>query len=251
MLEHVVDVPDWKRKSLPSMPANRCVVTTMNESGRRRWCLYLPGFCLHAVPVAPGRHEQLHVQHPRLSHGFKYYPIKIRSPAEPTLKQGEVLQYIEIPPFLYPDVHPALQRPSSPPTLPREEPLIPFLYTDVLPLVYPRLRGSLTRSFTPELPVETLRRSRLPLPKSSLKKPRPFQRRPIPDYTPPNMPAMHSEAFTPDTRTPDFAALGKLTFYDDKAFENTSTSVAASQMRNALNQLADTVKDPEEKKVRI
>jgi UTP--glucose-1-phosphate uridylyltransferase len=35
------------------------------------------------------------------------------------------------------------------------------------------------------------------------------------------------------------------------AFENTSTSVAASQMRNALNNLADTVKDPEEKKVQI
>lgn len=35
----------------------------------------------------------------------------------------------------------------------------------------------------------------------------------------------------------------------DKAFENTSTSVAASQMRNALNQLADTVKDPAEKQV--
>lgn len=32
-------------------------------------------------------------------------------------------------------------------------------------------------------------------------------------------------------------------------FENTSTSVAASQMRNALNNLADTVKDPAEKKV--
>jgi UTP--glucose-1-phosphate uridylyltransferase len=35
----------------------------------------------------------------------------------------------------------------------------------------------------------------------------------------------------------------------DKAFENTSTSVAASQMRNALNNLADTVSDPEQKKV--
>ncbi|RAL62403.1 hypothetical protein DID88_004969 [Monilinia fructigena] len=33
------------------------------------------------------------------------------------------------------------------------------------------------------------------------------------------------------------------------AFENTSTSVAASQMRNALNSLADTVSDPEEKKL--
>lgn len=38
-----------------------------------------------------------------------------------------------------------------------------------------------------------------------------------------------------------------LTF--DQAFENTSTSVAASQMRNALNQLADSVKDPKEKQV--
>lgn len=36
---------------------------------------------------------------------------------------------------------------------------------------------------------------------------------------------------------------------DDQAFENTSTSVAASQMRNALNNLADTVTDPAEKKV--
>lgn len=32
-----------------------------------------------------------------------------------------------------------------------------------------------------------------------------------------------------------------------QAFENTSTSVAASQMRNALNNLADGVKDPKEK----
>ena len=34
-----------------------------------------------------------------------------------------------------------------------------------------------------------------------------------------------------------------------QAFENTSTSIAASQMRNALNNLTDTVKDPEQKKV--
>lgn len=34
-----------------------------------------------------------------------------------------------------------------------------------------------------------------------------------------------------------------------KAFENTSSSVAASQMRNALNALADTVKDPKQKEV--
>lgn len=35
-----------------------------------------------------------------------------------------------------------------------------------------------------------------------------------------------------------------------QAFDNTSTSVAASQMRNALNRLADTVEDADEKKVR-
>jgi len=32
-------------------------------------------------------------------------------------------------------------------------------------------------------------------------------------------------------------------------FDNTATSVAAYQMRNALNKLADTVKDPKQKKV--
>ena len=32
-------------------------------------------------------------------------------------------------------------------------------------------------------------------------------------------------------------------------FDNTATSVAASQMRNSLNKLADTMKDPGEKKV--
>jgi UTP--glucose-1-phosphate uridylyltransferase len=34
-----------------------------------------------------------------------------------------------------------------------------------------------------------------------------------------------------------------------KAFENASTNVAAAQMRNALTELAETVKDPNEKKV--
>lgn len=37
----------------------------------------------------------------------------------------------------------------------------------------------------------------------------------------------------------------------DQAFENTSTSVAASQMRNSLNHLCDTVKNPADKKVRL
>jgi len=34
-----------------------------------------------------------------------------------------------------------------------------------------------------------------------------------------------------------------------QAFENTSTSVAAAQMRNALTNLAETVEDTEQKKV--
>ncbi|KAG4220423.1 hypothetical protein PC116_g31098, partial [Phytophthora cactorum] len=34
-----------------------------------------------------------------------------------------------------------------------------------------------------------------------------------------------------------------------KAFENASTNVAAAQMRNALTELAETVKDPEQKKL--
>jgi len=38
--------------------------------------------------------------------------------------------------------------------------------------------------------------------------------------------------------------------HNSQAFENTSTNIAASQMRNALNKLADTVEDPTEKKVR-
>lgn len=36
-----------------------------------------------------------------------------------------------------------------------------------------------------------------------------------------------------------------------QAFENTSTNIAAAQMRNALTALGETVKDPAEKKVRI
>lgn len=35
-----------------------------------------------------------------------------------------------------------------------------------------------------------------------------------------------------------------------QAFENASTNIAAAQMRNALTNLAETVRDPEQKKVR-
>ncbi|TQS37712.1 hypothetical protein Golomagni_01803 [Golovinomyces magnicellulatus] len=57
-----------------------------------------------------------------------------------------------------------------------------------------------------------------------------------------------AEATTsPFPKYPSIQEIAKLIQYE-KAFENTSTSVAASQMRNALNNLADTVTDKAEKK---
>lgn len=55
------------------------------------------------------------------------------------------------------------------------------------------------------------------------------------------------EILLPFTKFPSIQELAKLIQYE-KAFENTSTSVAASQMRNALNNLADTVTNEAEKK---
>jgi hypothetical protein len=63
------------------------------------------------------------------------------------------------------------------------------------------------------------------------------------DLTP--SPSVTSSSYFAEPGLPELAKL----ISNDKAFENTSTSVAASQMRNALNNLADTVEDPEEKKV--
>ena len=64
----------------------------------------------------------------------------------------------------------------------------------------------------------------------------------------PAMPLLsYSAPPSPGLQGPDCHEIAKL-ICADKAFENTSTSVAASQMRNALNNLADTVSDPEEKK---
>lgn len=61
-----------------------------------------------------------------------------------------------------------------------------------------------------------------------------------------------SPPLTPLPKNPTLQEIAQLIETNhDQAFENTSTSVAASQMRNALNNLADTVEDPEEKKVRI
>ena len=75
------------------------------------------------------------------------------------------------------------------------------------------------------------------------------------NITPPETPSLPAMASlppsappTPELEHPDCREIAAL-ICADKAFENTSTSVAASQMRNALNNLADTVSDPEEKKV--
>jgi hypothetical protein len=58
------------------------------------------------------------------------------------------------------------------------------------------------------------------------------------------------EEFTkPPTMAADQSLHLRRLISNSQAFENTSTSVAASQMRNALNNLADTVSDPEQKKV--
>jgi UTP--glucose-1-phosphate uridylyltransferase len=60
---------------------------------------------------------------------------------------------------------------------------------------------------------------------------------------------MHSDLPSPSSSDePNLKSIAML-MNAEKAFENTSTSVAASQMRNALNNLADTCEDAEQKKV--
>lgn len=202
----------------------------MDKSGRRLWCLYLPGICVHAVPVLPGRHEELHLG--GLPRDFHFYHLEPRS----TVEEEERLQRFDLPLSLWP--YDAFSKQES------ETPY--SLYTDI----HPALRQPYTPSPRSSLELSTLKTiilSRPPKLAWLSSKRHPLKRPPIPDFTGPDMPAMHSEASTPGVRSPRLGS--KLTNHDDKAFENTSTSVAASQMRNALNQLADTVKDPEEKKV--
>lgn len=72
----------------------------------------------------------------------------------------------------------------------------------------------------------------------------------------PEIPARHparmasASASSSSEDTSDEEELMMLTNIE-KAFENTSTSVAASQMRNALTALADTCKDPHQKEVSL
>jgi UTP--glucose-1-phosphate uridylyltransferase len=189
----------------------------MLQSGKAHWCLYLPGLCIHAVPVVPGSDEELHLQHPQTPLSFNFYHL-----VPPSSKEAPAVQQT-------PSQHPALRRSLSPEEPPLDQ--------------HPAFRGS----STPQLPIDddpTLRLSCRPRFPSKQHR---FQRPPIPNFSS-KMPAIHSEASTPGTTQPTLQEIAKLTSAE-KAFENTSTSVAASQMRNALNNLADTVKDPEEKKL--
>jgi UTP--glucose-1-phosphate uridylyltransferase len=192
----------------------------MVQSGKARWCLYLPGLCIHAVPVVPGSDEELHLVHPQTPPSFSFYHLVPPPSNEPPAGQQG------------PSQHPALRH---------------SLFSEEPPLEqHPALRGSST--LKPLLDDDpTIRLPWRPRFPSGLN--RSFQRPPIPDFSS-KMPVIHSEASTPGTTEPTLQGNAKL-MSAEKAFENTSTSVAASQMRNALNNLADTVKDPEEKKVQF
>ena len=79
--------------------------------------------------------------------------------------------------------------------------------------------------------------------------PRPLRPPPPPPPPPRLMKMPSSSSNSASVTKPALGELARL-INDDKAFENTSTSVAASQMRNALTALADTCKDPRQKEVR-
>jgi UTP--glucose-1-phosphate uridylyltransferase len=191
------------------------------ESGKARWCLYLPGLCIHAVPLAPGSDEELHVRHPQTPPDFSFYHLEPASSNKSPAGQQASIQRSKLRLSLYSDEssleqHPALQDSSKPGPPPES---------------HPTLR--------PEQPLED---QSAPRPNSrpsiSSKKHLTFA---------PKMPSPLSKVTTP-VHEATLQELAKL-IDEDKAFENTSTNVAASQMRNALNSLADTVTDTEQKKV--
>lgn len=141
---------------------------TSSELEKEQWCLYLPGVCIHAVPVSRRAGSgNLHLEIDPFPANFTFKPL----PRQDLL-----------------DLDAADD--SAPPPKPSRPPPPP-----------PRL-------------------IRMPISQS------------------------HASVIKPALK--DLARL----INDDKAFENTSTSVAASQMRNALTALADTCNDPEQKEVR-
>ena len=141
---------------------------TSSEQEKEQWCLYLPGVCIHAVPVSR--------------------------------RAGSGNLHLEIDPF------PA-NLTFKP--LPRQE----LLDLDAA--------------------------------EDSVPPPRPSR----PPPPPPRLIKMPSTQTNASLAKPARKELARL-INDNKAFENTSTSVAASQMRNALTALADTCEDPGQKEVR-
>jgi len=144
---------------------------TLQEMEESRWCLYLPGICMHAVPASRRRgSENLHLDVDPFPPALKFQSIPAR---EAVQDRAEGLDTI-----------------SSP-------------------------------------------SSDIPAPEISARRPA-------------RMASTVASNLSEDTS--DEEGLMMLTDIE-KAFENTSTSVAASQMRNALTALADTCKDPHQKEV--
>jgi UTP--glucose-1-phosphate uridylyltransferase len=222
----------------------------MAESGKARWCLYLPGLCIHAVPVAPGSKEELHLEHPQTPPDFSFYHLELPSSKDSSPGQQALIRLFNLQHSLYSDEpslehHPAIRDslPAKPP--PEDKPTLraePLLEDHTALRPKPKSKSQSTLLPKPRL---RQRRSHSSFPS---KRHIPFR-----DYLhkfSPEMPSSLSEVSTPPTAAPTLQELAEL-IAAEKAFENTSTNVAASQMRNALNSLADTVKDEEQKKVRI
>lgn len=173
---------------------------TTSRMACQGYTLYLPGKCIHAMPLFPQSTEELHWPDDDSPPGLTHR------------------RYVDRPKDLFDPIadHPAF---NTPPTI--EE------YLEHPSAI---LRGSSPDFFDAEEELNAvLQRLNLPtIPRQAF--------------------AMHSEPSSPVPKEATLPDLAKL-IIAEKAFENTSTSVAASQMRNALNNLADTVEDPTEKKV--
>lgn len=134
-----------------------------------RWCLYLPGICIHAVPASRKRGSgNLHLEVDPFPEALKFQSIRSREAI--VQDRAEALATTSFPSPEIPARHPA------------------------------RIASAVANSLSED--------------------------------------------------TSDEEELMMLTNLE-KAFENTSTSVAASQMRNALTALADTCKDPHQKEVSL
>ncbi|KAL2065005.1 hypothetical protein VTL71DRAFT_4145 [Oculimacula yallundae] len=220
----------------------------------RTHCLYLPGICIHACPAVPGGDEDVH------------YQLKDFAPDTTILP---------LPAFGEWETHPAL-RPTRSATVPRRLRGPPAL-ADLPTSAWENpafVKGFLNGALSPYHPQSQFPTPVAPSPTMSssphLKSAAPFVARRLsnPELRPPPIPPRHPLRISPALKIPSAgnpksagtaappAPSHALSLKEaaklinrGQAFENTSTSVAASQMRNALNNLADTVSDPTEKKL--